>query len=161
MVRFAQDLTECRKVQFAQYVDVQGRFVTDLIMCTRYFSTSSSLSLSAWSDADGGSLAKCGHCDNCTRSPDSIITRDVTFECWQILKILESLTRDDVHVTISILADLVRGVKPSGGGGKGVTLDLDGLIGGKVTLNRGVSGIQCGHTSHTDDLGRTSRTLRL
>ena len=73
---------------------------------------------------------------------------------------MESLTRDDIHVTISILTDLVRGVKPKGGD-KGFTPDLDGLIGGKVTLNRDVSGIQGGYTSHTDDLGRISSTLRL
>lgn len=111
-------------------------------MCSRYFSTSSSLSLSAWSGADGG---RCGHCDNCTRSSDSISTRDVTIESWQILKVIESATREGRRFTIKLLADLVRGTNgsafTSGGGTKGkekISFDLDRLIGGKITMNRGV-----------------------
>ncbi|KAF8316779.1 ATP-dependent DNA helicase [Clavulina sp. PMI_390] len=135
MLRFAQDLTECRKIQFAQY-----------------FSTSSSLSLSAWTDASASgstaSLNRCGHCDNCSRPPTSITTRDVTLESWQILRVLEQVaSRDGGRVTIGMLADLVRGVgggsySAGGGGKKGkgkgdkMSLDLDELCGGKVAMNK-------------------------
>jgi ATP-dependent DNA helicase Q1 len=89
-----------------------------------------------WSDADGGSLTRCGHCDNCTRSPDSISMRDVTLESWQILKVLESITRDGGRVTMPMLADITRGVKWVGKAR--FTVDLDNLIGGKITMNRDV-----------------------
>lgn len=125
-------------------------------MCIRYFSTSSPLSLSAWSDVDGASPTRCGHCDNCTRAPDSISTRDMTLECWKILKVLEAIARDGGRVTITILTDLVRG-----GSGKKICLDLDGLIGGKITMKRDVRGIPGERAPRADHLARTCRTLRL
>lgn len=114
-----------------------------------YFSTSSSLALSAWSDADGNSLTRCGHCDNCARSSESIATRDVTLESWQILKLLEHVTRDGGRTTIGMLADLVRGAgggsyaAATGGGRKGkgkekVSLDVNEVSGGKIAMNKNV-----------------------
>lgn len=117
----------------------------------RYFSTSSSLSLSAWSDGD--TLTKCGHCDNCTRSATSISTRDVTLESWQIIKVLEQVGRDGGRITVGMLADLVRGVgggsyAAAAGGKKGkgkekVSLDLNELAGGKITMNKNVRLAHC------------------
>lgn len=114
-----------------------------------YFSTSSSLSLSAWSDSEGNTLTRCGHCDNCTRSKSSITTRDVTLESWQVLKVLEHVSRDGGRITVGMLADLVRGAgggaySASTGGKKGkgkekISLDLDEVAGGKVTMNKNVS----------------------
>ncbi|KAF8324278.1 P-loop containing nucleoside triphosphate hydrolase protein [Cantharellus anzutake] len=130
MLRFAQEYVECRKIHFANY-----------------FSTSSSLALSSWSDTmSDGSLSRCGHCDNCSRSPESIMTQDVTRECWKILKISDHIARERGRVTVGMLSDLVRGVgsgdytvTSSKGGGKSsakpkTRLDLDEAIGGKVTM---------------------------
>lgn len=115
----------------------------------RYFSTSSSLSLSAWSDSDGQSLTRCGHCDNCTRPSESLSRKDVTLESWKILQVVDRVGSDGGRVTVGMLADLVRGAGGGGyivgGGGKGargakekVALDLDGVCGGKITLTKNV-----------------------
>ncbi|EEB93448.1 hypothetical protein MPER_07889, partial [Moniliophthora perniciosa FA553] len=97
MLSFAQDLKQCRKLQFANY-----------------FTHSSELSLNSWSTEESGALDRCGHCDNCTRPQDEIELRDVTFAVWQILKIVDHITREGGDVTAAQLAGLVRG---SGGGG--------------------------------------------
>nr|XP_031858167.1 uncharacterized protein CI109_006409 [Kwoniella shandongensis]KAA5525239.1 hypothetical protein CI109_006409 [Kwoniella shandongensis] len=139
MLRFAQDLKTCRKLAFA-----------------RYFSASAHLSASAWDNADslsssGGSTTTCGICDNCTRSPESIITKDVTVESWKILKIAQIVQSEGGRVTLANLGDLVRGL---GGGTFGVVgggeegrrkkrkltgekgqLSLD-EVGGKVTMGK-------------------------
>lgn len=115
----------------------------------RYFSTSSSLSMSAWATTEADAHARCGHCDNCTRPPESIERRDVTLEAWQILQVAQAIERDGGRVTLSMLADLVRGagggVYGVGGGkrGKGkakekVGLDLAEIAGGKITLSKDV-----------------------
>jgi ATP-dependent DNA helicase Q1 len=81
----------------------------------------------------------------------------VTIESWRILKILEMVQSAGGRVTLANLADLVRGL---GGGTFGVvdeghgqgkkrkaklgaekgSLDVQGLTGGKVELNKEVSG---------------------
>ncbi|KAI5121119.1 hypothetical protein M0805_002791 [Coniferiporia weirii] len=132
MVRFAQDVEECRKLQFS-----------------RYFSAASSLSMSAWGTAESDAHARCGHCDNCTRPPETVERRDVTLAAWQVLQIAEAIERDRGRVTLGMLADLVRGAGGgafgvSGGGGKRgkgkakekVGLDLDEIAGGKVALGK-------------------------
>jgi ATP-dependent DNA helicase Q1 len=91
----------------------------------------------------------CGHCDNCTRDPDSISEQDVTLEAWQILRVAAAVAREGGRVTVGMLCDLARG---NGGGvigvsagkkkskedGAKVALNLDELIGGKVTMNKDV-----------------------
>ncbi|THU95817.1 ATP-dependent DNA helicase [Dendrothele bispora CBS 962.96] len=132
MLAFAQDLEECRKLQFA-----------------KYFSHSTSLSLSSWSTSDSSALDKCGHCDNCTRPASAIVKRDVTFETWQILKCLEEVTRNRGEVTLKQLAEMVRGVGANaatdGGGKKGKgkgkgkeksNVDLERVCGGKVEMKQ-------------------------
>ncbi|KAJ6604511.1 ATP-dependent DNA helicase [Mycena vulgaris] len=133
MLNFAQDLVECRKIGFA-----------------KYFSHSSQVSMSSWTTEDSNALAPCGHCDNCTRAPDSFERRDVTFEAWQILKVADAVQHTGGQLTLTMLADLVRGngggsYGVGGGGRKGkgksrekekVDLDLDVVCGGKVALKK-------------------------
>lgn len=131
MLRFAQNLHECRKIQFA-----------------KYFSASSSLSLSAWSTEGSETLSNCEHCDNCTRKPDTIETKDVTLYSWRILKIINTISEEGGRATLGMLADLVRGAgggvfDGSTGRGKGKgkakekkSLDLDQICGGKVEMTK-------------------------
>ncbi|KIM36716.1 hypothetical protein M413DRAFT_449052 [Hebeloma cylindrosporum] len=133
ILEFAEDLRKCRKVQFAEY-----------------FSHSSHLSISSWSTSDVGALDPCGHCDNCTRAPESIERRDMTIATWQILKVLQAVRQGGGRLTLSGLAALVRGgrigsfdvaVKKKGkkGGADGVgkgSVDLDDLVGGPVEMKK-------------------------
>jgi len=88
----------------------------------------------------------CGHCDNCLRVPDELETLDVTTDVWRSLKVMMEVSRSSGRVTLSGLADLVRGL---GGGtfplvGKGQSvadrgrIDLQAVCEGKVTLNKEV-----------------------
>ncbi|CED83625.1 atp-dependent dna helicase [Phaffia rhodozyma] len=130
MVAFAQDLETCRKILFG-----------------RYFSTSASLPSSAWSEREEA----CGHCDNCTRDPETIIQQIVTEESWKICRVATSVHQAEGRVTVSKLADLVRGL---GGGNfasavqgdakkrrkapemENVGLNLDEICGGKVMMSK-------------------------
>ena len=116
-----------------------------------YFSASSSLSLSAWSeDSNATTLDRCGHCDNCTREPGSVATRDVTLEAWSLCKVAEHVSREGGRLTIAMLSDLARGnaggsfdvnAKKKGRKGKQaekVGLDLDEICGGKIGLTKDV-----------------------
>ena len=125
----------------------------------QYFSASSHLSAAAWDRPDNlssktsGTLTTCGICDNCTRDPASLITKDVTFNAWRILKVLAKVQEEGGRLTLGTLADLVRGL---GGGsfamtdtsGRGTkrkmtgekrSVDLDAIAGGKVNLSKEVS----------------------
>lgn len=152
MLRFAMDVQECRKLQFA-----------------RYFSSSASMSMSAWSTAETDALAKCGHCDNCVRSPESIEKKDVTLATWQILQVLKHIENDGGRVTLGMLADLVRG---AGGGSYGVNnggkkkgkqsaskekvgLDLEEVAGGKVALGKDETETLLVHLLLTEHLKET------
>nr|XP_018265542.1 ATP-dependent DNA helicase [Kwoniella dejecticola CBS 10117]OBR87700.1 ATP-dependent DNA helicase [Kwoniella dejecticola CBS 10117] len=138
MLKFAQDLETCRKVAFA-----------------RYFSASAHLSASAWDAPDtlsssSGTTSKCGICDNCTREPDSIVTKDVSVEAWRILKVAQYVQSEHGRVTLANLSDLVRGLGGGTfsvvGGGEGrkgkrkangekEKVDLDS-VGGKILLGK-------------------------
>ncbi|QRV92276.1 DEAD/DEAH box helicase [Ceratobasidium sp. AG-Ba] len=131
MLRFAQDLTGCRKLLFANY-----------------FSSSSALSLSSWTTEANGRLTACGHCDNCTRPPETVCNKDVTLDSWIILRVAQAVDNEGGRVTVAMLADLARGVGgqafqvPSGGGrrrksaGEKVGLDLNEVAGGKISLSK-------------------------
>ncbi|KAF9447006.1 ATP-dependent DNA helicase [Macrolepiota fuliginosa MF-IS2] len=127
---FAEDLEECRKIQFA-----------------KYFSHSSNLSISSWTTEDQDALERCGHCDNCSRAPDSVEHKDVTIHSWQLLKIAQYVQSTGGNATVNMLAGLARSASggafevPAGGGGRGkkkekekVSLDLDDIAGGVVDL---------------------------
>ncbi|CDO71133.1 hypothetical protein BN946_scf184845.g3 [Trametes cinnabarina] len=135
MLKFASDLEECRKIQFA-----------------RYFSESSNLSINSWETAEEGALTRCGHCDNCTRPPESIECRYVRLPAWQILRIAGSQ-----QATMAQLSDLARGLGgasagAAGGGVKGrgkvrgkekVAVDLEEVAGGKVELSKEQTEVLC------------------
>ena len=145
--KFAQDLKECRKILFARWAH------TSFILCAllyafsiRYFSVSSDLSMSSWTTDETDALARCGHCDNCTRPPGSVDHRDVTVEAWQILKILEYVQKHGGRLTLKGLSDVARGA--NGGGFEGKhgrkktekqNIDLDNVAGGKINLSKDVS----------------------
>lgn len=154
MLRFAQDMQECRKILFAKYVRhmavlrlTQVLDILHVIWCThRYFSTSSDLSMAAWTTEESNATDRCGHCDNCTRPPETVEHSDTTLEAWRILKILENVDANGGRQTIAGLGDLARGL---GGGtfeanGKRrktkekVQLDYDAIASGKVGLSKDV-----------------------
>ena len=123
-----------------------------------YFSASTQLSAAAWDHADaletsGGKITTCGICDNCTRDPATVIAKDVTLESWKILRVLQEVVRSGGRVTPATLINLVRGLGggifsvPAGGKRKRsepekATLNLDHLVGGKITLNKDVSWVR-------------------
>ncbi|KAI6165945.1 P-loop containing nucleoside triphosphate hydrolase protein [Pisolithus thermaeus] len=127
MLRFAQDMSECRKILFA-----------------RYFSASSDLSMASWTTEESRATDRCGHCDNCTRSPETVEQRDVSLEAWQILKILETISAQGTRQTIAGLGDLARGLGGGAfeGGGKRrktkekLQIHYDSISGGKVELSK-------------------------
>ncbi|KAG1730305.1 P-loop containing nucleoside triphosphate hydrolase protein [Suillus lakei] len=129
ILRFAQDMQECRKILFA-----------------KYFSASSDLSMASWTTNESDAMDRCGHCDNCTRPPDSVEHKDATVESWQILKILEAVEGSGGRLTIAGLSDLARGLgggsfETSGGGKRRNTkekiqIDYDSVAGGKVGLSK-------------------------
>lgn len=119
-----------------------------MIGLARYFSASSSLSTSAWTTDEKAADERCGHCDNCTRAPETIQQVDVTVQGWQILKVVEQVEIEGGRVTIAMLSDLCRGAGgkgfdvPSGRRGKGKEkseLNLTEIAGGPVTLSKEVS----------------------
>ncbi|KAL1674623.1 P-loop containing nucleoside triphosphate hydrolase protein [Schizophyllum commune] len=130
MLSFVQDLTTCRKVQFA-----------------RYFSHSAQLSESAWSTDTTSVHDPCTTCDNCTRDPATYAEHDVTLPAWQILRVAEEIKDRGVSITIKKLAEIARGL---GGGtvssgtkrkkGKGAsgpeTIDIEDVAGGKVDMKQ-------------------------
>lgn len=121
-----------------------------------YFQTSSHLSLSSWTTEETDALELCGHCDNCTRSPDSIDRRNVTVAAWQILRVAETIQRSNGRVTVSQLVDLSRGLgggaftvrgdrrrkKDKPGQAQQSELDLEQVAGGKVELSKDVRAIK-------------------
>ncbi|KAF9027266.1 P-loop containing nucleoside triphosphate hydrolase protein [Rhodocollybia butyracea] len=131
MLEFAQNLTECRKIQFANY-----------------FSHTTNLSMTSWSTSDASARAPCGHCDNCTRTSEAYVDKDVTLEAWQLLRIIEKAQKTGGNVTLAKVAELARSSGKAIGGtarkGKGkhggakeqVTVDLDAVCGGKVNLKK-------------------------
>ncbi|OSD02611.1 ATP-dependent DNA helicase [Trametes coccinea BRFM310] len=135
MIKFASDIEECRKIQFA-----------------RYFSESSNLSLNSWETEEEDALARCGHCDNCTRPPESIERRDARLPAWQLLRLVSRQ-----QFTMAQLCDLARGVGggnagAAGGGAKGkgkgrskgkVAVDIEEVAGGKVELSKEQTEVLC------------------
>ncbi|KAF9031692.1 ATP-dependent DNA helicase [Hymenopellis radicata] len=121
MINFIQDTKECRKLQFANY-----------------FSHSSNLSITAWGD---DALKPCGHCDNCERPPGSAEERDVTFEAWQLLRLVNALCGSKSTFTAAKIATLARSKdgRYASGSGRNKSqgeVDLDAVCGGKVRLDK-------------------------
>jgi ATP-dependent DNA helicase Q1 len=121
-------------------------YTFSLTLSKQYFATSASQVLREGTDSQNAPPQSCGHCDNCVRVPDDLETLDVTTDVWRSLKVVMEVSRSIGRVTLSGLADLVRGL---GGGtfalvGKGQSaadrgrMDLEAVCGGKVTLNKEV-----------------------
>ncbi|KIK24839.1 hypothetical protein PISMIDRAFT_377664 [Pisolithus microcarpus 441] len=102
--------------------------------------------MASWTTEESRATDRCGHCDNCTRSPETVERRDVTLEAWQILKILETISAQGARQTIAGLGDLARGL--GGGAFEGgskrrktrdkLQLHYDSISGGKVELSKDV-----------------------
>lgn len=155
MLGFANDVKSCRKLLFLQYFKQSG------------------VSSASFTSDDKEGEERCGHCDNvvifpnllsrpclttrnhpiqCTRSPESILSPDpldLTLYAWRALKILRVCTDSNGRVTLTQMADLVRGL---GGGSFGLSageggkkgkgkgkLSLDEVAGGRVELGKDVS----------------------
>ncbi|KAF9041140.1 hypothetical protein BDP27DRAFT_1435110 [Rhodocollybia butyracea] len=84
MLEFAQNLTRCRKIQFANY-----------------FSHTTELSVTPWSTSDASAWGPCGHCDNCTRTPEDYLDKDATIQAWQLLRIIEKVQKTTGNVTLA------------------------------------------------------------
>ena len=52
---------------------------------------------------------RCGHCDNCTRDPTSVIESDVTLDAKQILAVARVLHSKKIKMTAAQLAETARG----------------------------------------------------
>ncbi|KAI0747102.1 P-loop containing nucleoside triphosphate hydrolase protein [Daedaleopsis nitida] len=132
MLAFASDVQECRTILFANY-----------------FNKSSKLSFSSWTTEQEDTLTACGHCDNCTRAPETLERLGVRTRvvAWQILRVLKAAGGG---VTMAQLCDLARGLGGSNkaqdasegrGKGKGrakekVSVDVHEVAGGKVELSK-------------------------
>jgi ATP-dependent DNA helicase Q1 len=153
MLSFAAELEQCRKVHFAKLVpSILRSGLPDATLSgrnSRYFSTSSQLSIASWSTDETDAMARCGHCDNCTRAPETVDRKDMTTEAWQILKIAEAVQRDKGMLTLGMLADVARGsggaafdVRSGGRAAQGKekkgVVDLDVVAHGKVELSKDV-----------------------
>jgi ATP-dependent DNA helicase Q1 len=56
--------------------------------------------------------ARCGHCDNCTRDPTTVIESNVTLEAGRVLAIARLLSSRKIKVTAAQLAQAARGSGP-------------------------------------------------
>jgi len=75
---------------------------------------------------------QCGHCDNCTRDPASVIERDVTIEAKRVLAVTRALFSVKFDVTPAQLAQAVRG---SGSGSAATKKAYQLAPGDDVTLS--------------------------
>ncbi|KAF8488965.1 P-loop containing nucleoside triphosphate hydrolase protein [Russula emetica] len=82
MIEFCLDFKSCRKLIFANY-----------------------FSSSDWAEDN----TRCGHCDNCTRDPTSVIESDVTLDAKRMLKVARDLHSKKIKVTAAQLAEAARG----------------------------------------------------
>lgn len=73
-------------------------FIT-LTLQNSYFSSSD------WADDN----TRCGHCDNCTRDPTSVVETDVTLDAKRIISVARVLHSKKIKMTAAQLAEAVRG----------------------------------------------------
>jgi len=101
MIRFCLDFKGCRKLIFAKHVSFRAvwfRF--------RHANTQNSyFSSSDWAEDN----TRCGHCDNCTRDPTSVIESDVTLEAKRVLAVARVLHSKKINVSAAQLAQAARG----------------------------------------------------
>ncbi|KAH9983807.1 P-loop containing nucleoside triphosphate hydrolase protein [Russula compacta] len=103
MIRFCLDYQGCRKLVFAKHVPQCA--ISHLLRFhgadhwNRYFSSCD------WAEDS----TRCGHCDNCTRDPASVIQSDVTLEAKRVLAIVRVFHSRKINVTTAQLAQAARG----------------------------------------------------
>jgi hypothetical protein len=73
-------------------------FIT-LTLQNSYFSSSD------WADDN----TRCGHCDNCTRDPTSVVETDVTLDAKRIIAVARVLHSKKIKMTAAQLAEAARG----------------------------------------------------
>lgn len=104
--------------------------------------------MSAWTTDDKDADDRCEHCDNCKRPPESWTPKSVSLESWIILKIMERIASQQGQITMSKLITLsrngggfsvARGKRKRGQAEAEENIDLQELVGGKVTLSPAVS----------------------
>ncbi|KAJ7575636.1 P-loop containing nucleoside triphosphate hydrolase protein [Mycena floridula] len=113
MMRFVHSLTECRNILFIKWDSSNSD-----IRVFRHLSPETQV------------VKPCRTCDNCTRNPATIETRNSAFEAWQVLRVLRAATSVGHKVTLRILATLAR----RGYYGQNIHINLDQVCEGKVTL---------------------------
>ncbi|KAI9444014.1 ATP-dependent DNA helicase, partial [Lactarius indigo] len=84
MIKFCLDLTGCRKMKF-----------------TEHFSSTDF----SWAEDN----TPCGHCDNCTRDPATVVQKDVTSEAKHVLAVAHALASRNTNFTAVQLARTARG----------------------------------------------------
>ncbi|KAF9062843.1 P-loop containing nucleoside triphosphate hydrolase protein [Rhodocollybia butyracea] len=112
-----------------------------------YFSHTTELSVTPWSTSDASAWGPCGHCDNCTRTPEDYLDKDATIQAWQLLRIIEKVQKTTGNVTLANVTELARssmgkvfvgtGSKKKHAGTKNeVSIDLDAVCEGKVDMTK-------------------------
>ncbi|KAI0302808.1 P-loop containing nucleoside triphosphate hydrolase protein, partial [Multifurca ochricompacta] len=84
MAKFCLDLQGCRKLEYFSSFD------------------------STWAEDN----SRCGHCDNCTRDPASVVQSDVTLDAKRVLAVARILHSRKIKVTAAQLALTTRGAGP-------------------------------------------------
>ncbi|EIM81881.1 ATP-dependent DNA helicase [Stereum hirsutum FP-91666 SS1] len=119
MVQFAQDVLECRKIQFI-----------------RYFSSIEYVAVNSWTQDSKDSLTPCGHCDNCTRDPSTVENKDVTLDAWRVLQKMKALDGSKVKATMNELVEAARGLGGAGSKAKKVRVDSVSAVGGSGGVDK-------------------------
>ncbi|KAG6875880.1 hypothetical protein C0993_006937 [Termitomyces sp. T159_Od127] len=98
------------------------------------------VAISAWTFAESDASSRCGHCDNCQRSPEEVVHKDVTLQAWQLVKIAKALNDSGENVTLESLAALARGnvsrKTRQGQTRENHKLYLEEVAGGEVDMTR-------------------------
>lgn len=98
MLKYAQDISTCRKILFERYFSKEG--VSEY---TASQSTVNSVSLTQ----------TCGRCDNCTRHTDTkgiVVAEDITIQAFTLCKLLEALREAEEKVTMLKLIQVWKGL---------------------------------------------------
>lgn len=147
MVQFAQDVLECRKIQFIRYVSpltTGSRHNTHVVSLTtwtlnsptRYFSSIEYVAVNSWTEDSKDSLIPCGHCDNCTRDPSTVENKDVTLDSWRVLQKMKALDGSKVKATMNELVEAARGLGGAGSKAKKVKANSASVAGGSGDVDK-------------------------
>lgn len=147
MVQFAQDVLECRKIQFIRYAfrlktgQSHNIYAVPLITSmscfpSSYFSSIEYVAVNSWTQDSKDSLTPCGHCDNCTRDPSTVENKDVTLDAWRVLQKMKALDGSKVKATMNELVEAARGLGGAGSKAKKVRVDSVSAVGGSGGVDK-------------------------